>query len=206
MRMQAEIDRLRFDVDVAKDPRMFFFGPAIRSHSVASRYHSAAFPRCVFCGSDENVTMAHLISEIQDSDGVSLVVFNRPTYQEDLDVKSPRNFLRLCGTKGAEGTCHDGFGYYCLSLIYDPAEQTFIIFTVDCASPLHLKRIMLSSNMPPYKRLLCWRFRKSIEIFGSFPSCSHLPWLVSVADYSEAGSVIGAGESKEEDDSNVWHR
>lgn len=147
--------------------------------------------------------MAHLISEIQDSDGISLAVFNRPTYQEDLDVKSPRNFLRLCGTKGAEGTCHDGFDYFRLSLIYDPAEQNYIIFSVDFTSLLHLKRISLSSDMPPYKRLLCWRFRKSIDIFSSLPSCSHLPSLAAVADYSEAGSVIGAGESKEKDDSDV---
>jgi hypothetical protein len=142
--------------------------------------------------------MAHLISEIQESDdNISLNVYNRPKYREDLDVKSPRNFLRLCGTKGAKGTCHDAFDFYRLSLIYDPAQQNHVIIAVDVQSPLHEKRISLSTEMPPYKRLLCWRFRMSIQTFGGvYPN---LPGMLDVADYSEAGSVIGAGESESDD-------
>src|ERR1700722_16200448 len=125
-RMQKRIDILEVNTKIATDPRLFFFGPAIRSkngaHSLASKFHFKTYPRCVFCDSDKNVTMAHLISEVQDGDGVSLAVFNTPIYHEDLDVKSPRNFLRLCGTKGATGTCRDAFDYFRLSLIYDPAE------------------------------------------------------------------------------------
>lgn len=197
------IEALEVSRRISNDPRLFFFSPVIRSknglHSKASKYHSTKYPNCVFCGSDKDVTLAHLISEVQDGDGVSLAVFNRPVYVEDLDVKSPRNFLRLCGTKGVLGTCHDAFDYFRLSLIYDPANQNYIIYAVDRASVLHLKRITLSSEMPPYKRLLCWRFRKSIEIFGGLPSYEHLPKMLDIADFSEAGSVISAGESKDED-------
>jgi hypothetical protein len=91
--------------------------------------------------------------------------------------------------------------YYRLSLMYDPAEGNYIIFSVDKLSSLHLKRIDLSVEYPPYKRLLCWRFRMSIRTFAS--AYDHLPELADVADYSEAGSTLGAGESTEESASST---
>ena len=57
--------------------------------------------------------------------------------------------------------------------------------------------------MPPYKRLLCWRFRKSIETFGSLALCGHLHSMDAVADFSEAGSV--GGESTDDDDLDPSH-
>jgi hypothetical protein len=198
--MQAQIDRLNYRTRISADPRMFVFSSAIKSkngsHKTASEYHIEKFSTCVFCGSSEDVTMAHLISEVQESDGVSLAMFNCPHYKTDLVVKSPRNFIRLCGTKGRRGTCHDAFDHYCLSLIYDPAQGNYIIWSVDASSGLHQKRITLSTEFPPYKRLLCWRFRKSIETFGGL--YEHLPQLESTIDYSEAGSTLGAGESKDD--------
>jgi hypothetical protein len=198
--MQAQIELLQFRTRISLDHRMFLFGPAIKSiygrHSVASAYHKQHFSGCVFCGEEENATLAHLISEVQESDSVSLAVFNHPCYKTDLDVKSPRNFIRLCGKKGDGKSCHDVFDFYRLSLMYDPAERNYIIFSVDNLSSLHLKRINLPGDFPPYKRLLCWRFRMSIQTFASM--CDHLPDLAAVADYSEAGSTLGAGESKDD--------
>jgi hypothetical protein len=205
MQMKTQIEQLQISVRASSDPRMFLFSPATISkngnHSVASEYHKRMFKGCVFCGKEENVSMAHLVSEVLESDGIYLAMFNKPNYNTNLDVKSPRNFIRLCGSKGVNGSCHDAFDYYRLSLMYDPAEGNYIIFSVDKLSSLHLKRIALSVEYPPYKRLLCWRFRMSISTF----SCAydHLPELADVADYSEAGSTLGAGESTEESASST---
>ena len=103
--------------------------------------------------------------------------------------------------KGANGTCHDhdAFDYFRLSLIYDLAEQNYIIFAVDKTSILHLKRITLDIETSPYKRLLCWRFRKSVEIFGGLEPNGHLPNMEAIADFSEAGSVVDSADDDDDD-------
>ena len=81
--------------------------------------------------------MAHLISEIDPTSDVNLDVFGPPQYHDAIDVKSPRNFLRLCGTKGMKGTCHDSFEFFRLGLLYDPFKQTCCIYAVDKFHFLH---------------------------------------------------------------------
>lgn len=196
--LRKEIATLRFSTSISNDPRLFLYSPAVKSrngkHSDASDYHKAAFPKCVFCGAEDDVTMAHLISEVVPDDLISLDAFGPPTYCDELDVKSRRNFIRLCGTKGERGTCHDLFDNFRLSLLYDPANRNYIIIAVDVESPLHNKVICLSTDFPPYKRLLCWRLRQSVLRFGCHTS--HLPSLSHTIDYSEASSVAGeAGKS-----------
>mmetsp|Transcript_34041 Transcript_34041/g.63559 ORF Transcript_34041/g.63559 Transcript_34041/m.63559 type:complete len:269 (+) Transcript_34041:113-919(+) len=194
--LKEQVAMLRFKDRISTDPRLALFSPAIKSkdgkHSVASDYHRSSFPKCVFCESENNVTMAHLISEVVPDDLVSLASFGPPQYHDALDVKSPRNFIRLCGVKGENGTCHDAFDHFRLSLLYNPAERNYTIIAVNEDSRLHLKVIGLSLDYPPYKRLLCWRFRQSIVRFGSLVSC--LPSLNDTIDYSEAGSVSGGDE------------
>lgn len=191
--LQEQVAMLQFKDRISNDPRLALFSPAIKSrngkHSVASDYHRSSFPKCVFCESDNNVTMAHLISEVVPDDLVSLTSFGPPVYHDALDVKSPRNFIRLCGIKGQNGTCHDAFGHFRLSLLYNPAGQNYMIIAVNKDSPLHKKVISLSPDHPPYKRLLCWRLRQSIATFGGL--VSWLPSLNDTIDYSEAGSVSG---------------
>jgi hypothetical protein len=194
--LKEQVAMLRFKDKISTDPRLALFNEAIKSrngkHSIASDYHRSSFPKCVFCESENNVTMAHLISEVAPDDLVSLASFGPPNYHDALDVKSPRNFIRLCGRKGENGTCHDAFDYFRLSLLYNPAEQNYMIIAADKDSPLHEKVIRLSPDYPPYKRLLCWRLRQSIARFGGLVSC--LPSLNDTIDYSEAGSVSGDDE------------
>lgn len=191
--MRKVIATLEFSASISNDPRLFLYSPAVKSkngkHSDASDYHKKTFPKCVFCGADGGVTMAHLISEVVPDDLVSLDAFGPPTYSDELDVKSRRNFIRLCGTKGETGTCHDLFDNFRLSLLYDPANRNYIIIAVDEESPLHNKVICLSTDFPPYKRLLCWRLRQSVLRFRCH--ASHLPSLIHAIDYSEASSVSG---------------
>ena len=124
---------------VVKDPRFFMLGGFLKSlngkHSEASAFHRTHFPGCVFCGAETNLTMAHLISEfnpVQAQElGLRVDVFGPPTYVDDINPKSARNFLRLCGTKGERGTCHDLFDNYEIGLLYDPSDQHFEIRCVD---------------------------------------------------------------------------
>ena len=41
-------------------------------------------------------------------------------YVDELDSKSKRNFIPLCGTKGQAGTCHNEFDNYGITLLYNP--------------------------------------------------------------------------------------
>jgi hypothetical protein len=130
------------------------------------------------------MTQHHIISMAPINSRES-AMFNRPFY------------LDGCGSKGHEGTCHDAFfDHYCLSLLYNPAQRDYMIWSVDASSGLlHQKMITLSTDFPPYKRLLCWQFRKSIETFCGLYKYKSLPQLEATIDYSKADSTLGAGES-----------
>lgn len=92
-------------------------------------------------------------------------------YVAELDVKSPRNFIPLCGTLGSYGTCHDEFDKFRLTLLYRPFASTYTIYCLDMdessKKSLHLKDIVVDPNFPPYRRLLAWRTRKSLLEYGS---------------------------------------
>ena len=77
--LKEQVAMLQFRDRISTDPRLALFSPAIKSrngkHSVASDYHRSSFSKCVFCESENNVTMAHLISEVVPDDSVSLASF-----------------------------------------------------------------------------------------------------------------------------------
>lgn len=106
--LEAEVRQLRTEFKLGRDPRLFFFSGVIRSvngkHSQASKSIRDRYKACVFCGKKDGLTMAHLISEVEESGDVSLSAFGKPTYVDNLDVKSSRNFILLCGTKGEQGS------------------------------------------------------------------------------------------------------
>ena len=189
---------------VVQDPRLFLFGGVLRSingkHSVASLFHKRNFPNCVFCGCSSNLTMAHLISEYDPEQasrfGLKVELFGRPTYPDDVDPKSPRNVLRLCGRKGEVGTCHDLFDSFQVGLLYDPTRLDFELFCVEPTNPLHKKRVNFG-NFQPYKRLLAWRLRNMIIKFGHLISTQQEPiQLKSAVDFSErASSPLNAAGS-----------
>ncbi len=203
----TELNQLRTEFRIGRDPRLFLYSAAIKSksgnHSDASKFHRENYNNCVFCGKADGengikLTMAHLISEIDPiSSDVNLDVFGPPNYHDAINVKSPRNFLRLCGTKGQRGTCHDMFDHFRLGLNYNPLRQTYFIYSVDSTHFLHEKEIRLSEMTPPYRRLLAWRFRKMILEFGHL--FNGMP-LLDVVDHSDVSSEAGhAGSSDEYD-------
>lgn len=194
--LERNFAQLSVEVACSTDPRLFFYSGVVKSrkgrHSVASEFHNREYEKCVFCGTENNLSLAHLITEIQTTDesakDISFDVFGPPTYKDDLDTKSPRNFLRLCGTKGQRGTCHDLFDTFRLSLIYDPFKGDYQIFSVDSRHALHKKRIELSREAPPYRRLLCWRFKKALLLYSSLLG-TDAPAISEAVDFSDTTSV-----------------
>ena len=93
-------------------------------HSQASEFHKIIYDKYVFCGSENNLTLAHLITEIQSTDrrecerDFNFDVFG-PPHTYGLDTKSPRNFLRLCGT---QGEMFDNFRWF---RIYNPFQSNY---------------------------------------------------------------------------------
>jgi hypothetical protein len=195
--LERDLAKLRVDVACSNDPRLFFFSGVVKSrrgqHSAASVFHKNEYKKCVFCGSKKNLTLAHLITEIQTTDesakDISFDVYGPPTYKDRLDTKSSRNFLRLCGTKGMKGTCHDMFDNFRLSLMYNPFRGDYQIFSVDSGHRLHMKRITLSEEAPPYRRLLCWRFKKALLLYGSVLG-TDAPAISDAIDFSDTTSSV----------------
>jgi hypothetical protein len=87
-----------------------------------------------------------------------------------------------------------------LSLIYDPSQQDYVIFSInEYNHPLHNKRIMLNTKFPPYKRLLCWRFKKALTMYR-FALGYEAPSAIDAVDYSEAASLGGDDDDDDDDD------
>lgn len=180
-------------------------------HSQASKIIDETYGKtCIFCGeSTGNVTKAHLIA---GNKMIDYTPFGIPTYKDDLDVKSARNFLPLCGTEGQEGTCHNEFDKFLMSLLYDPFSGKYSIFCFNTKfskyTQCHGKEVAVNESFPPYRRILAWRFRKCIQeqqylirpedIDNLLRKCEFSEKSKSVADedihedYTLATSSIGA--------------
>ena len=72
--------------------------------SIASRFTDQRMygNRCLFCDETSDITKAHIVA---GKKRVDYSLFCQPLYIDELDVKSPRNFIPLCGNGGKEGTC-----------------------------------------------------------------------------------------------------
>jgi hypothetical protein len=188
---------------IAKDSRMFYFGPmkppSSGKHSIADRNIREIYGgQCVLCASSENVTMAHIVSGSSRSD---YGPFNPPKYKSAVDVKSVRNFLPLCGTDGVSDSCHNQFDKYLVTLLYDPTNTSYTVFSLNKAwekhSQVHLKSVQLPSQ--PYRRLLAWRTRYCFMINASaLDDGFDVPAFVDMIDFSEKShSIANDGAEKE---------
>ena len=116
--------------------------------------------KCLFCGEDE-FTCAHIVSDVKGEDYKKFGINNR--YVDELDSKSKRNFIPLCGTKGQAGTCHNEFDNFGITLLYNPLTKKYVKY---CLNPdfkpdenLHGEETEITGEFPPYCRLLSWRSR-----------------------------------------------
>lgn len=200
----ARVEELESRDTIRGDDRLAFFSRVVRStgkHSVASgliRGSTVFGGRCAFCGTSNNITMAHIVP---GANGVDYSPFCT-IYSSTMDVKSARNFLPLCGTEDIYGTCHDEFDKFRITLLYNPLRGVYTIFCLDLVnSPkanLHLTDINVDPAFPPYRRLLAWRTRKCLLEHGS-KMADKGNALFSMAKFSDGSRSV----SHDEDDGDI---
>lgn len=190
-KIEEKFNKLSVEVRIRNDSRMYPYSVVLRSrtgsHRSASEYHKSLYDCCLFCGTTHELTMAHLISELRPDSDFDLSMFGPPHYKDEVDVKSNRNFLLLCGTSGKAGTCHDMFDRFELSLVYDALHNRYTLVHVHSDHRLHGKVVDIRGHVQPYRRLLAWRYKNSIskyaDLYGNCISCT------DVADFSEIHSI-----------------
>ena len=157
---------------------------------------------CIVCGKDGSneipIIAAHIISSALE-DYSAFGVENG--YKDNLDVFSTRNFMPLCGTLGAEGTCHDAIDKHLIHVRYNPFAKSY---HVDC-SPGAPEQFYDISKRPlntppgfnPYCRLLAWRSRKCGTEYGFVPDFGHFEAMNKL---SEIGSSLGDNDGDNDSD------
>jgi hypothetical protein len=199
----ARVERLENISSISVDERLSFFSvampPSSGKHSNASKAIDNNYgKRCLFCGDTTNISKAHIVA---GNHLVNYSCFGKPTYKDDLDCKSPRNFLPLCGTLGAFGTCHDRFDKYLVTLLYNAINNTYYIYCFDPSwsrySDLHRKVVTVPSNIQPYRRLLAWRTRKCLLKHGSMVK-TDIDVILRLCNFSEESKSM-TKETRDED-------
>jgi hypothetical protein len=205
--LQKSVEDLKFRERLRGDKRLFYFGAAAPSssgkHSMADHLINTYYTRkCVLCG-DEGATRAHLVS---GSRSTTYPEFNTPNYCNDLDVKSIRNFIPLCGNKGAHGTCHDAFDTFRLTILFNPFECYHYCYCLDRGfskyDVVHKKIVRFHSDHKPYGRLLAWHARKCTVEHSYWVQGEDIPLLLCAVDLSETKSV-GQGSSASSSSASV---
>ena len=154
--------------------------------------------RCVVCGSqdsvDNKITLAHIISSAHPDYDVYGI---KNGYKTDLDVFSERNYIPLCGTDGASGSCHDAMDKHLIHIVYNPIRKLYHMVCAPVAPPrFHLLSADAELTPPPgwnpYLRLLAWRSRKCGTEYGFTPDFESFETMNKV---SENSNSIGDADS-----------
>ena len=150
--------------------------------------------RCFLCGVHQSeckeLTRAHLVAA-----GADYSPFNTG-YSRDFDPKLIHNFILLCGTKGAAGTCHDSWDRHLVSVtplglsplrwrVYAPLEA-------EPLAALHGREVTFHETHAVYKRALAWHYVRVLSTFADTPGTTHPAELV-LNDLSDTQSQAGGG-------------
>ena len=193
--MKLRVQKLEKRQAITVDPRLFYFSCVMPKssgkHSIADHAIDEYYgTRCLFCGSTTNITKAHLVA---GNSSLDYSPFCKPHYKSDLNVKSPRNFIPLCGTLGIPGSCHHEFDTYRITLIYNPLEENYRVYSFNPDLPnhslLHNRIVEVPDECRPYTRLLSWRAKKCILEFGSKVEDNVMD-IITLANLSEDSRSI----------------
>lgn len=98
---------------------------------------------CVVCGTNERVSLAHILKRRSDCEKLRI----------PFDVT---NFLALCGTDGVKNTCHDFFDKFQMSFVHTATTGQWAV--VGGGVDRHGKLVNLATN--PHKRALHSHFSR----------------------------------------------
>jgi hypothetical protein len=187
--------------NIVVDPRLRMFDPEISTNIqssasfksfVKNKYHY----KCVLCGADQHLTVAHLIV---NNDQEDYSVFQPPRYRTYFDPECIRNRIVLCGTKTEVGTCHNLFDFHHITIYYNAMTKKYnaicvrenpqdLRFRTGDIWELRLPKGLTADELP-YKRILAWRMRKCALTHASSLSADQLNNFATMADLSEAEEV-----------------
>ena len=147
------------------------------------------------------------MSDVKGEDYKKFGINNR--YVDELDSKSKRNFIPLCGTKGQAGTCHNEFDNFGITLLYNPLTKKYVKY---CLNPdfkpnenLHGEETEITGEFPPYCRLLSWRSRTCTQrnqfFFGG--DNDKRQDFLNACKLSEVNSIKRGGDSSSSGSDNL---
>lgn len=206
--LRDEVRNLKNKEALRGDKRLLFFGAAAESskgdHSAADKKIDSWYQKkCLICGVKEGVSRAHLVSGKSTTD---FSPFGPPTYANALDVKSARNFIPLCGSLGEQGSCHDAFDKFYITIVRNELTGTLFCY---CIAPVeffprrakvHLKELNLHSEHRPYSRLLVWHARKCYAEHSYWVDDEAVGKLGSLVDLSDTASARPAVDDTDDID------
>jgi hypothetical protein len=243
LRLQFEQERKRLEqkleqlktIESYADPKLDIFQLSIRSDDAASgkskaasKYHEAL--HCCICGTfairgcadypDVPITWAHIAvsSNNTRAEKAYKEYGVAAGFVDDLNPKSERNFIPLCGTSGSrkpvfdkngkftgkmESTCHSLFDNYEMIILYNPFVSNYCYWVGRQDHSLYNIRIANNelnqtgdmANIPkthsPYKRLLVWRAKYCFMAKSSLFRDLRLENMNIFAQVSQIASVAG---------------
>lgn len=198
------LERLEKLEAIRNDARMAFYSAAMAAssgrHTAASRVVDELYGHnCLFCDETANITKAHIVAGNHYVDYSPFGVSNG--YCTDLDVKSPRNFIPLCGSLGREGTCHHAFDKYLLTIMFDPITTIYRVISFDPSfakhAIVHNRELNVPAECRPYTRLLTWRARKCMLEHGSRIT-DDLAAVLTAIDLSDVSKASDDSEDEAE--------
>jgi len=201
LELRGKVNNLEAREGLRGDRRLRVFAQDMPASSGKHTYASGTInamygSTCIVCGSTENVTKAHIVASNITAD---YSAFGRPVYRDDLNAKSVRNFLPLCGVKGTNGSCHREFDTYKMAILYDPTKSSYVCYCLDPTFPkykvVHGKPLKVHKNHRPYTRLLTWRTIKCCNEYPDLLSSEELQKLVVGTDLSDTTSTARPGDS-----------
>ena len=136
-----------------------------RDKSESSRH--PYWTSCLMCGatatSTRPITEAHIIHGVK---GHNYDYFSTASgFKDDLDVKSARNYVPLCGTynTGDLTCCHQKFDAFKATILWNPLTQAYYLFYPQPhrdGETRHGSALTIPPQYAPYRRLLAFRAYK----------------------------------------------
>lgn len=114
---------------------------------------------------------------------------NGKTFKNELQVRNIRNFLYLCGTKSAKGSCHWAQEELHVRCLYDPLRKTWSLESRDdrwhAHSTLHAQQ-PVALKLQPYRRVMAWHAKLVLINHWSDDDATNA--AIAAADFSEESS------------------
>ena len=103
--------------------------------------------------------------------------------EDNVNPRSPRNLIPLCGTHGAIGSCHHLFDYQAIALMCNPLKQGY---GLHCFTPNEWIKeyqevaLIVPHSYRPYKRVLNARAKACLKDFVGENFAAEISTLKSV--------------------------